>query len=723
MEQKDFKIQGMDCAEEVSALKKTVGRLEGVGGLEFDIMSGRMVVEYDPQEISTEDILDGVREAGLKGVPWEDRSQEGGGADRRRLARLILTCGSGVLLLAGFLSHWILHGSMMHALAAGGGEQGHIFPRVSLFCYAGAIILGVWFVAPKALSAARRLQPDMNLLMILAVTGAVLIGEWFEAGTVSFLFALALLLENWSVRHARESISSLMDLAPDIARCRVDATGDFVEKPVAEVDVGSVAIVRPGEKIPLDGVVKEGISSVNQAPITGESRLVRKVEGDSVYAGTINQDGVLEFEVIRRAKDTTLAKIIHMVQEAQSRRAAAEQWVEKFARYYTPAVLLLAGFIAVIPPLLMGAMWMEWIYRGLVILVIACPCALVISTPVTVVSGLASAARNGILVKGGLYLEEVARLRGLAVDKTGTLTHGRPEVQRVVPLFGHSADEILAIAVALETHSEHPVGRAIRDYAVEKGIEAESCKNFRALKGRGAEGVINGDYFWIGGHRLMEEKVEEGPEAHETAEALEDAGHTVVALGDEGHVYGFISIADTLRDGVFETISRLRGLGVERVVMLTGDNDGTARAIAEAAGIEDYYSEQLPEDKQAKVEGLTEELGTVGMVGDGVNDAPAMAVSSVSIAMGAIGSDVAIETADVALMSDEFSKLPWLLWHARRALRVIKENIFFALSVKALFFVLAIGGVATLWMAIAADMGASLLVIFNGLRLLKSNRQ
>jgi Cd2+/Zn2+-exporting ATPase len=563
----------------------------------------------------------------------------------------------------------------------------------------------------------------MNLLMILAVTGAVLIGEWFEAGTVSFLFALALLLENWSVRHARESISSLMDLAPDIARCRVDATGDFVEKPVAEVDVGSVAIVRPGEKIPLDGVVKEGISSVNQAPITGESRLVRKVEGDSVYAGTINQDGVLEFEVIRRAKDTTLAKIIHMVQEAQSRRAAAEQWVEKFARYYTPAVLLLAGFIAVIPPLLMGAMWMEWIYRGLVILVIACPCALVISTPVTVVSGLASAARNGILVKGGLYLEEVARLRGLAVDKTGTLTHGRPEVQRVVPLFGHSADEILAIAVALETHSEHPVGRAIRDYAVEKGIEAESCKNFRALKGRGAEGVINGDYFWIGGHRLMEEKVEEGPEAHETAEALEDAGHTVVALGDEGHVYGFISIADTLRDGVFETISRLRGLGVERVVMLTGDNDGTARAIAEAAGIEDYYSEQLPEDKQAKVEGLTEELGTVGMVGDGVNDAPAMAVSSVSIAMGAIGSDVAIETADVALMSDEFSKLPWLLWHARRALRVIKENIFFALSVKALFFVLAIGGVATLWMAIAADMGASLLVIFNGLRLLKSNRQ
>jgi Cd2+/Zn2+-exporting ATPase len=447
------------------------------------------------------------------------------------------------------------------------------------------------------------------------------------------------------------------------------------------------------------------------------------VEGDSVYAGTINQDGVLEFEVIRRAKDTTIAKIIHMVQEAQSRRAAAEQWVEKFARYYTPAVLLLAGFIAVIPPLLMGAMWMEWIYRGLVILVIACPCALVISTPVTVVSGLASAARNGILVKGGLYLEEVARLRGLAVDKTGTLTHGRPEVQRVVPLFGHSADEILAIAVALETHSEHPVGRAIRDYAVEKGIEAESCKNFRALKGRGAEGVINGDYFWIGGHRLMEEKVEEGPEAHETAEALEDAGHTVVALGDEGHVYGFISIADTLRDGVFETISRLRGLGVERVVMLTGDNDGTARAIAEAAGIEDYYSEQLPEDKQAKVEGLTEELGTVGMVGDGVNDAPAMAVSSVSIAMGAIGSDVAIETADVALMSDEFSKLPWLLWHARRALRVIKENIFFALSVKALFFVLAIGGVATLWMAIAADMGASLLVIFNGLRLLKSNRQ
>jgi len=584
--------------------------------------------------------------------------------------------------------------------------------------YVGAVVAGASYVVPKALMSVRKLRPDMNLLMTVAVIGAMVIGEWFEAATVAFLFAVALLLEHWSVGRARRAIKALLDVSPSVARFRCPEHDRIEEKPVEEVPLGVTAIVRPGEKIPLDGRVTKGRSAVNQAPITGESVPVSKEPGDEVYAGTINGDGVLEFQVTKKAGDTTLARIIHMVEEAQSRRALSEQWINKFARYYTPLMMVLAVLVAVGPPLLLGAAWVEWLYRGLVVLVIACPCALVISTPVSIVSGLTAAARNGVLIKGGVYLEAAADLRALALDKTGTLTYGQPEVQQVVPLNGHTRTELLQRAAALEAHSEHPLARAVLRRAKDEGLAPPPTEGFRAVKGKGAQGNIEEKPFWIGSRRLMAEIGVETPEVHAKAEELEDAGHSVVVVGNDEHVCGLLSVADGVRDKASETITAMKRLGVQRVLMLTGDNEGTARAVARATGVDEFRCELLPQDKVEAVEALVREGGVVAMVGDGVNDAPAMAAATFGIAMGAVGTDAAIETADIALMSDDLSKLPWLVRHARRTLAVIKQNITFALGLKLLFIVLALLGIASLWMAIAADTGASLLVISNGLRLL-----
>jgi Cd2+/Zn2+-exporting ATPase len=408
-----------------------------------------------------------------------------------------------------------------------------------------------------------------------------------------------------------------------------------------------------------------------------------------------------------------------MVEEARARRAPSEQWVDLFARYYTPFMMILAALVAVIPPLVFGASWTRWFYDGLVLLVIACPCALVISTPVTVVAGLARAARAGVLIKGGVHLETPARLRALALDKTGTLTHGRPEVQQVIPLNGHTESELVALAAGLEAFSEHPLARAIRRRAERDGIAAERFSDFREIKGRGAEAARQGVVFWIGSHRLLHERGLETPEIHARAGALEDAGHSVVALGNERHVCGLLSVADRLRPEAFQAVLDLKRRGIRSLVMLTGDNEGTARRIAEAVGISDFRAELLPEEKVRAMEALVRAAGTAGMVGDGVNDAPALAAASVGIAMGAAGSDAAIETADIALMSDDLARLPWLILHSRRTLRVIRQNTAFALGTKLVFVSLAAAGAATLWMAIAADMGASLLVILNGLRVLR----
>lgn len=492
------------------------------------------------------------------------------------------------------------------------------------------------------------------------------------------------------------------------------------ERPIEDVPLGSTVLVRPHDRIPLDGTVLKGISSVNEAPITGESVPVSKQPGDEVFAGTINEDGTLEFEVIREACDTTLARIVHMIEEASSRRAPSEQWVETFARYYTPTMLALAVGIALLPPLLFTLSWSDWFYRALVLLVIACPCALVISTPVSIVSALTAAARHGVLVKGGRYLEAFVHLKVLALDKTGTLTHGRPVVQQIVALNGHSEDEVLQRAAAMEGHSQHPLARAILNRAHERGIAVAPAENYRVLSGLGAEGEFGGRPFWIGSHRLMHDAGAETPDIHEQAVRLEDAGHSVVALGNEEHVCGLIGVADEVRRGVAETIAAVKRSGVRHVVMLTGDNTETARAVAGIVGVDEFRAELLPPDKLREVESLRDKYGPVAMLGDGVNDAPAMAAADVGIAMGAIGSDAAIETADVALMADDLAKLPWLVHHARRTLRIIKENITFALGLKLLFVVLTFLGMASLWLAIAADTGATLLVILNALRLLRA---
>lgn len=716
----DFRVQGLDCSEEVAILRREVGGKPGVIDLEFDVINARMSVEFDPDALSIDDIIRAVSATGMKATPWELRKTNEKGSFWSQHGRMVMAVTSGAFLLAAFVTHWLLHGSLLDAVA-GGHHEVHTFPRSVRLLYFVSAISGAWYVFPKALHAARRLRPDMNFLMVAAVIGAFFLGEWFEAATISFLFALSLLLEHWSVERARNAIGSLLNLSPPTARYRCPDHGDTHEKPVGEIPLGAIVLVRPGERVPLDGEVVKGESSVNQAPITGESMPVAKRPGDEVYAGTINQEGALEFRTNRVSSDTTLARIIRMVESAQSRRARSQQWVDRFSAYYTPAMMFLALAFAILLPLLMGASWSEGVYRGLVILVIACPCALVISTPVSIVSALTAAARNGVLIKGGLYLEAAGHLQTIALDKTGTLTTGQAEVQHLVSLNGHSERELLERAAALEAGSDHPLARAILRKAREVGIDVIPAEQFRAIPGKGGEGSIDGRLFWIGSHRMMHEKGQETPEIHDRAEALEDSGHSVVAIGNACHVCGLISIADNLRENIPRIVAEIKAAGVKRIVMLTGDNEGTGKAIAAEAGIDEYRCELLPEDKVEAIGRLVRETKYVAMIGDGINDAPAMAAATFGIAMGAIGTDAALETADMALMSDDLSRLPWLIRHSRRTLRNIQQNIGFALGLKLVFIVLTLFGMASLWMAIVADTGATLLVVFNSMRLLNSS--
>lgn len=624
-----------------------------------------------------------------------------------------MTALSGVAILVAVATHAWLAGNVAAPFAADVAPV----PWAVRAVYALAIVSGAWFVAPKAWYAARRFRPDMNLLMTVAVLGALMIGEWFEAAAVAFLFSLSLLLESWSVGRARRAVAALLDLAPPTVRRR---TGDGNESLISpeELPVGATFVVKPGERIPLDGEVIEGTSHVNQAPITGESEPLAKSSGEPLFAGTINGDGGLLVRSTKPAGETTLANIIRLVGEAHSRKAPSEQWVEKFARIYTPAVMLTALVVMLIPPLLSAGSWGYWFYNALVLLVIACPCALVISTPVSIVAGLTSAARQGVLIKGGVHLETPARLRAIAFDKTGTLTDGESSVVEIVPLNGHDETELIERALALESRSEHPLARAIVAYASANGIDADPAESFRVVQGKGAEGLIGGRKFWLGSHRYLQERDQETPEVRRRIEQMSGTGRSVVVVGNDEHVCGLIASADAIRPTARDTIDRLREAGLEHLIMLTGDNEPTARAIAERLGITEFRGELLPEDKIAVIEALVDQHGSVAMVGDGVNDAPALARATLGIAMGAAGTDAAIETADVALMTDDLSRLPWLVRHSRRTLAIIRQNIAVALGIKAIFFALTLLGTASLWAAIAADMGASLLVIFNGLRLL-----
>ena len=720
-----FKIRGMDCAEEVAILKGEIGSL--VGGeqfLTFDVLNARMGVTVPEEQVATAAIVKAVAGTGMTAEVWrETKGDELESSFWSRNGQAILTVASGILGLVGFALQVQASGSI--AAAFGFAEQAGpvATPILAKLCFSLSILAGVWHFLPKAWYSLARFRPDMNLLMTVAIAGAVTIGELSEAATVAFLFSVSLLLESWSVGRARRAIAALMNLAPPTVRVAGKNGVAEREVPPDQVNVGDLFLVKPGERIALDGVISLGNSDVNQASITGESVPVNKSPGAEVYAGTINGDGALKVTSTKVASDTTLARIIRMVGDSQSKRAQSEQWVETFARYYTPSVMAAALAFLVVPPLLLGGQWHVWFYNSLVLLVIACPCALVISTPVSIVAAIATAARQGVLIKGGVFVEVPAHLKAIALDKTGTLTAGKPAVVEVVPLNGHSEEELLQRAAAMESHSDHPLALAIMRYAAEKKVVAAAAEDFQILQGKGATAKFDGRPFWLGSHRHLEERGQETQEIHERLETLSSAGRSVVVIGNETHVCGMIALADQLRPETQQVIAALRAQGIEHLIMLTGDNRATATAIAQATGIDEFRAELLPADKVKAIEELLQKYGQVAMVGDGVNDAPALGRATLGIAMGAVGSDAAIETADVALMSDDLSKVAWLIGHSRRALAIIRQNIFASLSIKVLFVVLTLAGFASLWAAIAADAGVSLLVVFNGLRLLNAGRE
>ncbi|MNZ69503.1 putative cadmium-transporting ATPase [compost metagenome] len=553
--------------------------------------------------------------------------------------------------------------------------------------------------------------------MSIAVTGAVLIGQWPEAAMVMFLFTVAELIEAKSLDRARNAISGLMQMTPEKVTVQQE-DGSWVEREAKQVDLGALVRVRPGERIGLDGEVTSGSSTIDQAPITGESLPVEKTVGDKVFAGTINQSGSLEFTVTAAANNSTLARIIHAVEEAQGARAPTQRFVDSFSKIYTPVVFVFALGVALVPPLFMGAAWFEWIYRALVLLVVACPCALVISTPVTIVSGLAAAARKGILIKGGVYLEGGYKLDYLALDKTGTLTHGKPVQTDYLSLDPTVDASALVLAASLARRSDHPVSLAIANEAVDKQRSLLPVDNFEALTGRGVRGEIDGQLYHLGNHRLVEELGLCSPALEEKLFALEKQGKTVVLLLDTSGPLALFAVADTVKDTSREAIRQLHALGV-KTLMLTGDNPHTAQAIAAQVGIDQAQGDLLPTDKLKAIEALYAQGHRVGMVGDGINDAPALARAEIGFAMAAAGTDTAIETADVALMDDDLRKIPAFIRLSRQTSSILTQNIALALVIKAVFLGVTFFGLATMWMAVFADMGVALLVVFNGLRLLR----
>ncbi|MFQ5956809.1 MAG: heavy metal translocating P-type ATPase [Candidatus Brocadiales bacterium] len=693
-------IPEMDCPEEAQLLRKKLTGLKGVSRLDTFLLSQELRVSYDERLLNKADIITAVQETGMSanvvGAPVQKELDWG------KRWQLILTGLSGIFVVSGL------------TLSLKGLPS-----DVTIPLYLGAMLTGGPRIALKGLRAAKALDFDMNFLMTVAVIGAAVIGEWGEGAMVIFLFSLAQLLESHSLDRARNALRSLINLSPREAM--VKRGSEEVVLPVEEVRLEDTIIVRPSERIPLDGIVTEGYSYVNQAPITGESTPVEKYRGQEVFAGTINKEGALEFRVTHLAKDTTLAHIIHLVEECQSQRAPFQSFVERFARVYTPTVIALALLVATIPPLIMDTGFVPWVYKGLVLLVISCPCALVIATPVSLLSGITCAARNGVLIKGGVHLEEAGRIEAIAFDKTGTLTKGTPEVIDILPMNSLSHDRLLGIAASIESRSEHHLGGAILRRAREDGVQLLEATGFQSIPGKGASAEIEGKKCYIGNIKLFNDLGISISHVEATLSGLQVQGKTVMLIGRADGLLGTITVADDVRQSGIEALPELKHNGIKKILMFTGDNSGTAKAIAGKLTVDEYFAELSPEDKVTAVRDCIKRHGKTAMVGDGVNDAPAMAASTLGIAMGTAGTDTALETADIALMSDDLSKLPFALGLSRRTLRVIKENIAFAIIIKAVFLSLIAPGWTTLWMAVGADMGASLLVIFNGLRLLRYN--
>ncbi len=705
-----YHVTKMDCPTEEQIIRKVLEPMPGVTALRFDLVGCKLVVEHTlatdaPIQRALDELDMGARK--LDGESPADAPGTAGAAEAPAQAARgvpLPLAIAGLAAIGAEVAAWIT-----------GRENSFLVVVLAV----ASIVAGGRETLRKGWLALRHLTLNINFLMTLAVGGAVVIGQWPEAAMVTFLFALAEQIEARSLDRARNAIRGLMEMSPD--KASVQRGDAWIDVDAGSIQPGQVVRVRPGERLPLDGKVKGGASTVNQAPITGESMPVRKEIGDTVFAGTINELGVLEIEVTANRGNTTLARIVRSIQEAQGERAPTQRFVDRFARYYTPAVVLVALGVALVPPLVFAAELRPWLYKALVLLVIACPCALVVSVPVTVVSGLAAAARRGILIKGGAYLEDGWRLRAVALDKTGTITHGKPIVTDVVQLDGAGPDEVLRIAASIDALSDHPIARAVTaKWTDEHGTHTLlPVTDFASITGRGASGRIDGRTYYVGSHRLAEEHGACAPAVETALDRLEAEGKSTVVVTDGRGPLGVLAVADTPRATSVEAIRRLHALGVVSV-MLTGDNARTGRAVAASVGIDDVRGDLLPQDKVDAVTGLLGKHAAVGMIGDGVNDAPALAKATIGFAMGAAGTDTALETADVALMDDDLRKLPDFIELSRATSRVLTQNIALAIGIKVVFFGLAIAGKATLWMAVFADMGASLIVVANGLRLLRS---
>jgi len=706
-----FFINNMDCPTEQDLIEKKLLPMQGIAHLQFNLLDRKLTVEYSDLDIKT--IKSALTSIGMNAVSVEEKINSFG--------QNLKSSGSSISLREKIISTLALTAAISSELVAWiyGDENAWFVILLAAF----AILSSGLKTYQKGWIALKNFNLNINALMAIAVTGALLIGQWPEAAMVMVLFTIAEMIETLSLERARNAIHGLMALTPEVAMIK-QADGQWLELETSQVTIGAIVRIKPGERIPLDGEVISGQSAIDQSPITGESMPVTKTVDDKVFAGTINQTGSFEYKVTALSNQSTLARIIKSVEQAQSKKAPTQRFVDQFAKVYTPTVFVLAILVALLPPIFWAEAWEVWIYKSLVLLVIACPCALVISTPVTVVSGLAAAAKHGILVKGGVYLEGGHSIEILALDKTGTITSGKPVVTDVVNLIDESESNFtsnLFIAASLASRSDHPVSLAIAQYVNnlsngEQGIV--EVNDFMALTGRGIQAVFNQKIYTLGNHRLLKELGLSNDKIEQKLDALESQSKSVVILTDNKRPLLLIAVADTVKETSRNAISELNEMDI-KTVMLTGDNIKTAKAIADDVGLVDFKGELLPDDKLNFINSALTNHQTVAMVGDGINDAPALAAASIGFAMGAAGTDTAIETADVALMDDDLGKIPKFIKLSKKTSVLLKQNISIALGIKVIFMVLAFAGMATLWMAVFADMGASLIVVANGLRLLR----
>ena len=702
-----YRVEGFTCANCAGKFEKNVRRLPGVQDAKVNFGASKISVYGDTtiEELEQAGAFENLKVAPEKAV--REAKQEVQKEVKEPFYKKNSTVlFASLLIVFGYLSQFV------------NGEEN----LITSLLFAAAIVIGGFSLFKVGFQNLIRFDFDMRTLMTVAIIGAAIIGEWAEGAVVVILFAISEVLERFSMDKARQSIRSLMDIAPKEALIRRNGQEMMIH--VESIAVGDIMIVKPGQKIAMDGIVVNGYSAVNQAAITGESVPIEKTVKDEVFAGTLNEEGLLEVKVTKLVDDTTIAKIIHLVEEAQGERAPSQAFVDKFAKYYTPVIMIIAALVAVIPPLFFNGSWETWVYQGLSVLVVGCPCALVISTPISIVTAIGNAAKNGVLIKGGIYLEEMGSLKAIAFDKTGTLTKGVPVVTDFTVWNNNwNKNELFSIITALEYRSGHPLASAIMKKAEEDNISYSDIlvENYSSITGKGIKGTVNGLVYYIGSPKLFKAltTVSFSHEQEQQVKILQSQGKTAMVVGTEKEILAVIAVADEVRESSKEIIQQLHHLGIQKTIMLTGDNKSTANAIGEYVGVTDIGAELLPQDKLDYIKQLRSQYGNVAMVGDGVNDAPALAASTVGIAMGGAGTDTALETADVALMGDDLRKLPYTIKLSRKALTIIKQNITFSLGIKLVALLLVVPGWLTLWIAIMADMGATLLVSLNSLRLLR----